>query len=91
MMDERANVFKVRYLTGMTGRICGGHKRGGESALPGEVCIPATGYPRREGMGMQKSAEGIVGRFDPAEGPNISSGLELEFRWSIEKQKVGLG
>ena len=38
MLDEKANIFKVRYLHGKHGRICGRHKREGESALPGEIC-----------------------------------------------------
>jgi len=38
MLGERATIFKARYLHGKRGRICGGHKREGESALPGEVC-----------------------------------------------------
>ena len=37
-LDEEANIFKVQYLYGKLGRRCGGHKREGESALPGEVC-----------------------------------------------------
>ena len=35
--DEEAYISKVRYLSGRPGRICGGHKREGECALPGEV------------------------------------------------------
>jgi hypothetical protein len=37
MLDEKANIFKVRYLYGKHGRRCGGHKREGGCALPGEV------------------------------------------------------
>jgi len=37
MSDEEANISKVRYLTGRHVRICGGHKREGGCALPGEV------------------------------------------------------
>ena len=37
-LDEKANIFKVPYLYGKLVCICGGHKREGESALPGEVC-----------------------------------------------------
>jgi hypothetical protein len=37
MLDEEANNSKVRYLYGEHGRICGGHKREGECALPGEI------------------------------------------------------
>ena len=69
MLDEESYVFKVRYLYGRHARICCGHKREGECALPGEVCLfvplglPA---PRGVGMGRQKSAEGIAG---PSTGP----------------------
>ena len=38
MLDEKANIFKVLYLHGKHGRICGRHKREGECALPGEIC-----------------------------------------------------
>ncbi len=37
MLDEEAIISKVRYLTGRHVRICGGHKREGGCALPGEV------------------------------------------------------
>ena len=37
MLDEKANLFKVQYLHGKHGRICGRHKREGECALPGEI------------------------------------------------------
>ena len=52
---------------------CGGHKREGESALPGEVCNFAVRLlsSRGEGMKLQKSAEGIVGSFDRTEGLNM--------------------
>ncbi len=61
--DEEANIFKVQYLYGRRVRICGGHKREGGSALPGEVCPSAErlGASRGVPMGGQKSAEGIVG------------------------------
>ena len=39
MPDEEANIFKVRYLYGRHGRKCGGYKREGGSALPGEVSL----------------------------------------------------
>jgi hypothetical protein len=63
MPDEKATIFKVRYLYGRHGRRCGGHKREGRCALPGEVCwsAPVLPSPRGGGMGRQKSAEGIVG------------------------------
>ncbi len=46
MLDEKANIFKVRYLYGRHGRRCGGHKREGQCALPGEICRPAVCYRR---------------------------------------------
>jgi len=42
MLDEKANIFKVRYLYGKHGCKCGGHKREGGSALPGR----SVGLPR---------------------------------------------
>ena len=50
-LDEKAFTFKVRYLYGKLGCRCGGHKREGESALPGEVCNFAMSYCRRKAMG----------------------------------------
>ena len=71
--DERANVFKVQYLYGTIVCKCGGHKREGESALPGEICNSAFELLslRGDGMELQKSAEGIVSSFDRTEGPNM--------------------
>jgi hypothetical protein len=62
VLDEKAHIFKVRYLYGKYGRRCGRYKRDGECALPGEVCRPAIVLlaSRGVGMGRQKSAEGIV-------------------------------
>lgn len=72
-LDEEANIFKVQYLYGKLERICGGHKREGESALPGEVCKFAIELPwlRGDGKKLQKSAEGIVVPIDRSEGPNV--------------------
>ena len=50
-LDEEANIFKVQYLYGKLVRRCGGHKREGESAIPGEVCQPVTNYRHREVTG----------------------------------------
>ena len=50
-LDEEAIIFKVRYLYGKLGRICGGHKREGECALPGEICQLVTNYRDREVTG----------------------------------------
>ena len=38
VLDEKAIRFKVQSLYGKHGRRCGGHKREGKCALPGEVC-----------------------------------------------------
>ena len=57
-LDEKANIFKVRYLYGKLLRKCGGHKREGESALPGEICQLVTYYRHRE-------VTGRVGRSQP--------------------------
>ena len=35
MPDEKANIFKVRYLYGRHGRKCGRHKREGGAHYPG--------------------------------------------------------
>jgi hypothetical protein len=51
MPDEKANIFKVQYLSGRHGRICGGHKRDGGCVLPGEIWRSATCYRGREALG----------------------------------------
>jgi hypothetical protein len=52
MGDEGANKLEVRYLYGTHGSRCGGHKREGGSALPGEVCASARrSYSGREAWG----------------------------------------
>ncbi len=58
MADEKANIFKVQYLYGNHGRICGGYKREGDRVLPGEICRSASGYRRREAVGW-------IGRSQP--------------------------
>ena len=57
-LDEKANLFKVQYLYGKLVRICGGHKREGGCAIPGEVCQLVTNYRHRE-------VTGRVGRSQP--------------------------
>jgi hypothetical protein len=74
MLDKEANIFEVPYLYGKHGRICGGHKCEGDCALPGEVCLTVPKgllMPRGIRKVRQKSAEGIVGLLDRAEGPNM--------------------
>src|SRR3989442_7980551 len=51
MLDEKANRFKVQYLYGEHVCKCGGHKREGGCALPGEICQLVTYYRHREGTG----------------------------------------
>jgi hypothetical protein len=58
MLDEKAIIFKVRYLYGQHGRICGGHKREGGCALPGEICQSALRCRHRK-------VPGWVGRSQP--------------------------
>ena len=62
MPGEEANIFKARYLYGRHGRICGGHKREGGRALPGEVSwhVIVLLMLRSVGMCHEKSAEVIV-------------------------------
>ena len=50
-LDKKADIFKVRYLYGKLERRCGGHKREGKCALPGEVCNLAMSYCCREAVG----------------------------------------
>lgn len=52
MMDEEATIFKVRYLYGNHGSRCGGHKREGRSALPGEISCHAEVLLSSRGDGM---------------------------------------
>ena len=61
---KEALIFKALILHGRCGRKCGGYKREGECALPGEICVFAfvLGAPRGAPMNMQKSATGILGR-----------------------------
>ena len=39
VLGEKAIRFKAQILSGKHGRRCGGHKREGKCALPGEVCM----------------------------------------------------
>jgi hypothetical protein len=73
MPDEEANIFKVPYLNGRYVRICGGHKREGGCALPGEASCHAIVLLslRRGRMCHEESAEAIVVRTTTGEGPNF--------------------
>ena len=75
-MGKKAKIFKAPYLYGKRVRRCGGHKREGACALPGEVCryvISETVDNRRReaSLNRQKSADDIVGGFDRTEGRNM--------------------
>ena len=58
MLDEKAIIFKVRCLHGKHRRRCGGHKREGECAIPGEISslALATVAHRRGKKGLRKEA-----------------------------------
>jgi len=58
MLDEEANISKVRYLYGKHGRKCGGYKREGGCTVPGEICQSALCYRHRK-------VPGGVGRSQP--------------------------
>ena len=92
MPDEKANIFKVQYLYGRHGRICGGHKReGGVRITRGDLPIcPVLLSPKGGGKGRQKSAEGIVGLFDRTEGPNVKCVIgDLNFDEERRRRKSG--
>ena len=61
---EKAVIFKAQSLHGKCERRCGGYKREGECALPGEICVFAfmLGASQGASMNTQKSAAGIVRR-----------------------------
>jgi hypothetical protein len=74
MLDKRANKLEVQNLYGKHGSRCGGHKREGRSALPGEICpsvpIGTTGVERcREGRA--EVSRGHSRHNDRVEGPNV--------------------
>ena len=82
-LDEKAAIFKVRYLYGKLVRRCGGHKREGERALPGEVCnfaLRATVAERR----LEEDAEvsrGHSSSIRPERRPELEvTDWRLEFR-----------
>jgi len=73
VLDEKSILFKVRYLYGKHSRRCGGHKREGGCALPGEVCrfaVSANDIERCRD-GSTEVSRGHSRRFDRAEGPNM--------------------
>ena len=48
---EMSNIIKAQYLYGRLRRISDRHKREGECAIPGEICMRALCYRRREATG----------------------------------------
>lgn len=75
-MGKKALSFKARYLYGNHGSICGGYTCEGRCALPGEVCRYVISElvdnrRRKASLNRQKSADDIVGGFDPTEGRNM--------------------
>ena len=61
--DKKAKIFKVQSLHGTHRRRSGGHKRGRECAIPGEVswlCDKASAAARLWRCNREKSAEVIV-------------------------------
>lgn len=80
MTDEKANIFKVQSLHGSQGRRCGGHKRGGQRALPGEVsgfAIKLVGLqgPDEEAGEVSKGHSRLD---DSTEGLNRTGGKETD-------------
>ena len=71
--DEEAQNSKVQNLHGRRGCICGGHKREGRCALPGETSSCALCYWRQEasGMRLEESSRGHISRTISGEGPNL--------------------
>ena len=60
MPDKEAHISKVRNLTGRHGRRCGGHKREGGCALPGEVSRYAMVLPTPRGVGICREKSAVV-------------------------------
>ena len=78
LTDEKANIFKVQNLHGSHGRRCGGPKRGGQCALPGEVSgfaikLAGSKGPDEEAGEVSKSHSRSL---DPTEGLNRTGGKE---------------
>jgi hypothetical protein len=78
MTDEKANIFKVQSLHGGHGRRCGGHKRGGQCALPGEVSGFAVKLAGSQGPDEEAGevSRGHSRSLDPTEGLNRTGGKE---------------
>jgi hypothetical protein len=78
MMGKKANIFKARCLHGNHGRRCGGHKRGGQCALPGEGSGFAIklGGPQGPDEEAGEVSRGHSRSLDPTEGLNRTGGKE---------------
>lgn len=89
MPDEKAIFFKVQSLYGRHARRCGGHKREGECAIPGEISGSAARLlPSRGGrMELEKSAEAIVGGRPPLKGRMWRKEQEPNFRRGIRRRR----
>jgi hypothetical protein len=75
-LGKESKISKAQYPYGKRGRICGGYKCESGCALPGEICryviSESVDNRRREAsLNWQKSADDIVGGFDPTEGRNM--------------------
>ncbi len=67
---ERANRLKVQFLHGSCGSICGGHKRGGHCALPGEISGGAIKLAEPKGWddAVREVSRGHISRGDSMKG-----------------------
>ena len=89
MVGEKAHIFKARYLYGNHASRCGGYTCEGRCALPGEVCryvnSESVDNRRREApLNRQKSADDIVGGFDPTEGRNLKQRMRS---WNFDAER----
>ena len=76
MPDEKANIFKVRYLYGRHGRRCGRHKRESDAHYPGRSAdLPCATAAERRRDGSAEVSRGHSSRI-PDEGPNLSLKLD---------------
>jgi hypothetical protein len=81
-LDEEANIFKVQYLYGKLERICGGHKREGGCAIPGEVCnFAMSNRAERRREEVAEVSRGHSSSFRPERRPELEvTEWRLEFR-----------
>jgi len=91
MRDEKAKFFKVQYLYGTHGRRSDGHKRERKSALPGEVCRPASelaveGFRKKVRELVRKGRGGNLGFWIKQKLPPIIRGWGSYFRLAEVRQ-----